>query len=51
MRIFVKAEVFETINRGEDVARLREAVGQQLKKIVSSGKLELGWVAIFSRQF
>ena len=49
MRMFVKAEVFETITTDEEVARLRDTVGQQIKKIMESGKLELGWVAVDAR--
>ena len=44
MRIFVKAEVFDTITSDAEVTRLRECVGKQIKKITDSGKLELGWV-------
>lgn len=49
MRIFVKTEVFETITRDEEVARLREAVGRQMQRILKSGKLESGWVSAVSR--
>ena len=49
MRIFVKAEAFETIISDEEVTRLRDAVGRQIKKIMGSGKLELGWVAADAR--
>ncbi|MDQ6631918.1 MAG: hypothetical protein M3Y82_09195 [Verrucomicrobiota bacterium] len=44
MRMFVKAEVFHSITSDEDVAKLREAVGKQIKKITDSGKMEAGWV-------
>lgn len=45
MRIFVKAEVFDTITSNEDIGRLRQMVARQMKRIMESGKLELGWVA------
>ena len=49
MRIFVRTEVFETITTIEEITRVRQAVGQQIKKIMDSGKLELGWVAADAR--
>ncbi len=49
MRIFVKAEAFETITSDVEVGRLRQAVGKQIEKIMKSGKLESGWVATDAR--
>src|SRR5258708_29186125 len=49
MRILVKAVVFDPITEAPAIKRLREQVGAQIQKIVKSGKLELGWVAVDSR--
>ncbi len=49
MRIFVKTEVFDTITSKEEVQDLRQAFGKQIKKIMESGKLELGWVVADGR--
>ena len=50
MRIFVSTEVFETITTIEEVTRVRQAVVQQIKKIMDSGKLELAWAAADARR-
>jgi hypothetical protein len=37
MELFVEMEVFDTIVRDEDIKRVRERFGAQLKKIMASG--------------
>lgn len=44
MRYFVRATVFESIVRDEDVAIVRERFASQLKKIRESGKLTEGGI-------
>ncbi len=39
MELFVELEVFDTIIRDEDIKRVRERFGAQLKKIMESGKV------------
>ncbi len=44
MRFFVKAEVFESIVRDDDIARARHAFAKKVKQIRESGKLVEGGV-------
>ena len=40
MKLFVELEVFETVIKDEDITRVRERFGTQLRKIMASGKME-----------
>ena len=44
MRFFVKAEVFESIMRDDDISRTRHAFAKKVKQIRESGKLLEGGV-------
>ncbi|HEY3321981.1 MAG TPA: hypothetical protein VGP72_16055 [Planctomycetota bacterium] len=43
MKMFVKAELFESIIAPEAISSIREEVRQQIQRISHSGKLESGW--------
>lgn len=44
MKLFVRFGVFDTITRDADVSHLRQVFGEQVQRIIASGKMEAGGI-------